>query len=360
MPDPKLAKPWHGVPREEIEWWPTVNEDVCIGCGTCVVGCGRQVYRFDFQRKKAVVDEPLNCMVGCTTCLVSCPTSAISFPPTDVVLRLADRPEVRHSIEDALIARREELAFGDLLPDSDHLVQMEIRSILDVSEGTRLMSLAPHRPEDCMCQFTPGQYLEIWIPGTEYMSRAYSIGNAPHEDGAVELHIRRVEGGRFSEWAFERARVGDVLTTRGPAGAFTMRSPGDRPLVFVARGTGFAPIKAIMEQQLKMFPERPMVLFWGVTSSEDFYAVDELGEWLRQDPNLRMTLVARRFDGFRAPDGAATVDGRVSDAVASCDVDLAGHDAYVAGPRHTVVDIVAALQRRGVHPERIFVDSYGT
>lgn len=176
----------------------------------------------------------------------------------------------------------------------------------------------------------------------------------------MELHVRRVESGRFSEWVFGRARVGDVLTTRGPVGAFTMRSPGDRPLVFVARGTGFAPIKAIIEQQLEMFPARPMVLFWGVTGSEDFYSVDELGEWLRRDPNLRMTLVARRFDGFRAPDRAVIVDGRVSDAVASSGPDLAGHDAYVAGPRHTVVDVVAALQRRGVQPERVFVDSFGT
>jgi CDP-4-dehydro-6-deoxyglucose reductase len=360
MPDPKFAKPWHGVPREEIDWFPTVNEDVCIGCGTCVVGCGRQVYRFDFERKKAVTADPMNCMVGCTTCLVSCPTSAISFPPIAIVQALAERPEVRHSIEDALISRREEIAFGDLLPDSDHLIQMEIRSIVNVSEATRLVTLAPHRPEDCMCQFTPGQYLEVWIPGTEFMSRAYSMGNAPHEDGSVELHFRKVEGGRMSEWVFGRAATGDVVTVKGPSGAFTMRSPGDRPLVFVARGTGFAPIKAIIEQQLQVFPGRPMVVFWGVTASEDFYALESLEEWLRKDPNLRATLVARRFDGVRLPDGAATVEGRVSDAVASSRLDLAGHDAYVAGPRHTVVDVVAALRQRGVQPDRIFVDSFGT
>jgi CDP-4-dehydro-6-deoxyglucose reductase len=360
MPDPKFAKAWHGVPREDIDWWPTVNEDVCIGCGTCVVSCGRQVYKFDFERKKAVVADPMNCMVGCTTCSVSCPTSAISFPSPDLVRQLEDRPEVRHAIEDALVSRREELAFGDLLPNPDHLLQMEIRSIVDVSEGTRLFTLAPHRPEDCMCQFTPGQYLEIWIPGTEWMSRAYSMGNAPHEDGSVELHIRKVEGGRLSEWAFGPARAGDVVTARGPVGAFTMRSPGDRPLVLVARGTGFAPIKAIIEQQLQVFPERPVALFWGVTASEGFYELDVLNEWLQKDPNLGVTLVARRFDGFQGPDGAVTVDGRVSDAVASTGLDLTGHDAYVAGPRHTVVDVVAALQRRGVQLDRIFVDSYGT
>ena len=360
MADPKFAKPWHGVPREQINWWPTVNEDVCIGCGTCVVSCGRQVYRFDFERKKAVVADPMNCMVGCTTCSVSCPTSAIGFPSPDLVRSLEDRPEVRHAIEDELVSRGKELAIGDLIPDPDHLIQMEVRSVVDVSEGTRLLSLAPHRAVDCMCQFTPGQYLEVWIPGTEWMSRAYSIGNAPHEDGSVELHFRKVEGGRMSEWVFGRAAVGDIVTVRGPVGAFTLRSPGDRPLVFVARGTGFAPIKAIIEQQLEMFPERRMTLFWGVTASEDFYALESLEQWLRTDTNLGVTLVARRFDGFDAPDGATAVTGRVSDAVASSGEDLAGYDAYVAGPRHTVVDVVGALQQRGVQPDRILVDSYGT
>jgi NAD-dependent dihydropyrimidine dehydrogenase PreA subunit len=78
MPDPKFLKPWHGVPRERIHWNPAVIEEACIGCGTCVTGCNRLVYRFDFERKKAVVVDPLNCMVGCTTCANTCPTHAIA------------------------------------------------------------------------------------------------------------------------------------------------------------------------------------------------------------------------------------------------------------------------------------------
>lgn len=361
MADARFAKPWHGIPREEISWFPRVNEDVCIGCGSCVTTCGRSVYKFDFARKKAVVAEPMNCMVGCMTCSTSCPTNAIGFPSAQVVLDLEDRPEVRHAIEDELLARREDISLSDAMPSPDRLVEFEVREIRVASEGTRLLTLVPHRDEDCMCQFTPGQYLEVWVPDSPFMSRAYSIGNAPHEDGSVELQVRRVEGGRFSAWAFEKARVGEVVTAWGPAGAFTMRSPMDRPLVFVARGTGFAPIKAILEQQLSLTAERRIELFWGVTSSADLYDLDALERWLRSDRNLRCRLVARRFEeGFAAPDGAALATGRVSDAVVESEIDLSGHDAYVAGPRHTVVDVVAALQRRGVALERIFVDSYGT
>jgi CDP-4-dehydro-6-deoxyglucose reductase len=200
---------------------------------------------------------------------VSCPTSAIGFPSTDLVLQLGERPEVRHAIEDSLLSRREELAFGDLLPDSDHLIHMEIRSIVDVSVGTRLLRLTPHRSEACMCQFTPGQCLEVWILGTEYTSRGYSIGNSPHEDGSVELHFRKVEGGRMSEWVFGRAAIGDVVTVRGPVGAITLRSPGDQLLFLVARGTGFAPIKAIVEHGVGG-PQDPSRLYAPGDIEDDF------------------------------------------------------------------------------------------
>ena len=359
-PEDKFLKPWHGIPRADIPWHPTVDPDVCIGCGTCVVSCSRVVYRFDFEHKKAVVADPLHCMVGCRTCASTCPANAISFPDRDLVLALEERPEVRHAIEDELLARRGQLSLADVLPHPDRLVQLRITEIQDVGEGTRLFRLVPHRPEDCMCEFTPGQYLEVWVPGTDWMSRAYSIGNAPKPEGEVELQIRRLEGGRLSGWAFGEAKVGDVVTARGPLGAFTMRSAPDRPLVFVARGTGFAPLKALIEQQLAMFPKREMHLFWGATASADFYDLDAIADWLRTDPNLRVTLVARSLDaGAVLPDGAEVRVGRVSDAVAASGLDLSGFDAYVAGPRVTVRDSVSALEGRGVATDRIFADSYG-
>ena len=356
----KFSKPWHGIPRSEIPWFPTVDPDVRIGCGSCVVSCSRGVYRFDFDRKKSVVADPMHCMVGCRTCASTCPANAISFPPAQVVLDLELRPEVRHSIEDELLARREQIALIDVLPHPDRMIQLEIQEIRQVGSATRLFLLKPHRPEDCMCEFAPGQYVEIWVPGTDWMSRAYSIGNAPSADGSVELQIKKLEGGRLSGWAFEQAKVGDVVTARGPLGAFTMRSTPDRPLVFVARGTGFAPMKALIEQQLAMFPQRQMHLFWGATSSDDLYDLDAIAGWLQTDHNLRVTLVARTFgDDFVAPAGATTVVGRLSDAVRASGLDLSGYDAYVAGPRVTVADSIASLQAREVANERIFADSYG-
>jgi len=80
VPDPKFTQPWHGVPREGIDWHPIVDEGLCNGCGVCVMGCGRAVFAYDYEREKAVVVEPLHCMVGCVTCANVCPEGAVSFP----------------------------------------------------------------------------------------------------------------------------------------------------------------------------------------------------------------------------------------------------------------------------------------
>jgi len=356
-----FTKPWHGVPREDIDWHPVVDEEICIGCGTCVTGCSRKVYRFDFVTKKAVVADPLNCMVGCMTCANTCPSNAIAFPPIGTVLALADRADVHHSVEDELLSRRDELAIERAgLPHPDRIVELTVERIDDIGTATRLFTLRPRRESDCMCQFVPGQYLELWVPNTGWMSRAYSIANPPRPDGSIELQIRKVEGGRLSSWAFGPVATGDTVTARGPLGSFTMRSPEGRPVVFVARGTGFAPIKALLEQQVQLFPRRRMALFWGATASADFYELEDLASFAVAAPELSVTLVARRFEpGFEAPKGSSTKTGRVSDAVAQSGLDLHGYDAYVAGPRITAADCRKALVERGADPSRVFVDSYG-
>ena len=77
---------WHGIPRKEIPWFPTVDVDKCIGCELCYVTCGRGVYQM--EGRKSVVANPFNCMVGCSTCGVVCPTQAISFPSRDLIWKV--------------------------------------------------------------------------------------------------------------------------------------------------------------------------------------------------------------------------------------------------------------------------------
>ncbi|MFN7152029.1 MAG: ferredoxin family protein [Microthrixaceae bacterium] len=107
--------PWHGIPREEIPWNPRVDDESCIGCQLCYVTCGRSVY--EMEDGVAIVAEPTNCAVGCSTCANVCPTGAITFPPMDSVWKLERERQVfrtvrkeaarKHDREDALRARTE-------------------------------------------------------------------------------------------------------------------------------------------------------------------------------------------------------------------------------------------------------------
>jgi len=326
-----------------------------------VTTCGRQVYEFDFSSKKSIVVNPTHCMVGCTTCGNLCPTQAISFPDPGEVQKLIARPEVHQRVEDRLLARAEELAFSDILPHKDRMVHLTIEKI--VHYGDRILVFTLHGvtlPEDCMCQFAAGDYLEIWVPGTKWLSRAYSIGNAPRADGSIEIQLHRVAGGRFSNWAFEEAKVGDQLTARGPIGNFRLRSARETPLLFVARGTGFAPIKAMIEQVLVIEPGRSIELFWGVTDTSDFYELDLLASWMAIHPNVHCTLTARSTQtNFTVPTGAKFVEGTVYGAMNQSAEQLKNRDVYMAGPTKTMHETLRVLAEIGIPRERILVDAYG-
>ena len=300
VPEVNFTKPWHGIRPRGDRLASEHRRGRLHRVWDVRDGLQSQGLPIDFLHKKAVVADPLNCMVACMTCANTCPTSAISFPPVRSILELADLVEVHHSVEDELLARRDELTATTELPLPDLIVELVVRSIDEIGAGTRILTLTPRRDRDRLCQFAPGQYLELWVPNANWLSRAYSIANAPRPDDSLELQIRKVQGGRLSTWAFGPVAVGDVVAARGPLGSFTMRSPEGRPVIFVARGTGFAPIKALLEQQVEMFSDREMVLFWGATSSEDFYELDRLAALCAAAPNLSATLVARRYaPGFR-------------------------------------------------------------
>ena len=258
--------------------------------------------------------DPLNAMVGCTTCASTCPAHAITFPPIETVLALEGLASVRHSVEDDLLARRDVLGAPFSIPHPDRIITLAVTEIEHVGTDVLRVKLAPVKPGECFCEFTPGQYLELWQPDAPFMSRAYSIANASDGDGGVELHIRRVEGGRFTDWTFSQMKVGDRLRARGPLGQFTMCSLPETPLLFVAGGTGLAPILALLRQQVRFNTQREMVLVWGMKQAREFYAVPELTALLDQMPicgsrlprnwgNLRL----RRVSAYRLSEAQPSI-----------------------------------------------------
>lgn len=100
---------WHGVPRKEIPWFPTIDIDACIGCDLCFLSCGRDVYERDDENRVEIVERPYNCMVGCSTCQTVCPVEAISFPGRDLIWRVEKEHRIFNFVKKEVKEKREKI-----------------------------------------------------------------------------------------------------------------------------------------------------------------------------------------------------------------------------------------------------------
>jgi CDP-4-dehydro-6-deoxyglucose reductase len=124
-------------------------------------------------------------------------------------------------------------------------------------------------PANERLQFLAGQYLEFLLK--DGSRRSFSMGNAPHDDELLQLHVRHVAGGQFTDHVFGKMKERDILRFEGPQGTFFLREDSTKPIVFVASGTGFAPIKSIIEHAIHKGIARPMTLYWGGRRPKDLY-----------------------------------------------------------------------------------------
>src|SRR5204863_3727421 len=134
-------------------------------------------------------------------------------------------------------------------------------------------------PANERLQYLCGQYIDFLLK--DGRRRSFSLATPPHDDKLLELHIRHVAGGFFSGPLFNELKGREILRFEGPLGTFFLREESDKPIIFVAGGTGFAPIKAVIEHALhhKIDETRPMVLYWGVRTMRDLYLPDLPGKW---------------------------------------------------------------------------------
>lgn len=202
-------------------------------------------------------------------------------------------------------------------------------------------------------EYLAGQYVDVLL--RDGRRRSYSLSAAPGADacGQLELHIRHLPGGAFTDQVFGSLKVRDMLRLEGPFGTFYLRE-GDAPAILLATGTGFAPIKALVEQ-LRCAPRpRPVVLYWGGRRLEDLYAHELAQAWAAELPWLRYVPVLSRADadwhGRR---------GHVQDAVLADHADLSAHEVYACGsPVMVEAARDALVARGGLRAEHFFADAF--
>ena len=256
-------------------------------------------------------------------------------------------------------------------PRSDVTVEARfIASVADVEIKTlpcriaRLVPLAPdvmqvwlRLPSVERLPFHAGQYLDVLLEGGR--RRSFSIASPPHDSALLELHVRRVSGGGFTERLFGTApgapiAAGALLRIEGPVGQFSYRDGAD-PVIMVAGGTGFAPLKSMLRHVLENGIRRAVHFYWGARHTRDLYEEGQVLEWVRRHPQLTFTAVLSEATASEATHHRV---GWVHEAVLADHPHLAGYEVYAAGPPAMIEALRASFPRHGLKPERLYFDSF--
>lgn len=202
-------------------------------------------------------------------------------------------------------------------------------------------------------KFRAGQYLQVLLP--DGSRRSYSMANPPHESDGLQLHVRLIEGGEFSRIA-AGLQAGDELELELPFGQVMLDLDAQSPLVCVCGGTGFAPVKSLLDDLAKRKSSRPVTLVWGSRDADGLYLRANLDKWIRSLPNFRAVFA------IESPQDARTMNavcGRVDDALCSASIDLTGADVYCCGAPAMVSAVRAVcVHTKGLPLQRFHSDAF--
>jgi NAD(P)H-flavin reductase/ferredoxin len=239
-------------------------------------------------------------------------------------------------------------------PNARKLVNAKVYRVERPADDVAVLQL--RFPAGTRVKFKAGQYLQVVLDDGE--RRSFSMANPPQQSDGAQLHVRVVPGGRFSEQVLPGLSPGKALRVELPHGDFFLREASSRPAVFVASGTGFAPIKSILEDAFRRGVDREMVLYWGARKARDLYLAELPAKWAAERPKFRFVPVLSEAD---PADGWTGRAGFVHKAVMEDFPTLAGHEVYACG----VPAMINAARRdfeaeRGLPPEDFHCDAFVT
>lgn len=227
-----------------------------------------------------------------------------------------------------------------------------VQSIDKPADDVAVLSLK--LPTNERLQFMAGQYIDILMKDGK--RRSFSLANAPHDDEFLQLHIRHVAGGSFSDYVFNGMKEREIMRFNGPHGSFFLREDSDKPMILLASGTGFAPIKGIVEHMLHEQCDRPVVFYWGARRPKDLYMFELAASWQTLHPNFSFIPVV---SDALPEDQWQGRTGFVHQAVLDDFADLSGYQVYACGAPIVVEAAHNAFTRERSLPEdEFFSDAF--
>ncbi|MDP3088489.1 MAG: CDP-6-deoxy-delta-3,4-glucoseen reductase [Methylotenera sp.] len=254
-----------------------------------------------------------------------------------------------HPLSDLTIECREIKA--DVIPPRIMPARVERKEQL----SNDVMALFLKLPSTEHLKFMAGQYIEFLLKDGN--RRAFSLANAPHVDNMLELHLRLIPGGQFTEYVFNEMPDKAILRIEAPFGSFFLREDSNKPIIMVAGGTGFAPIKGIIEHMLHNNINRPVTLYWGAHSLKDLYMPALPEAWASEYPHIKFIPV---LSDSIAEDNWHGRTGYVHQAVLDdfANTGLADYEVYCCGAPAMVEVAHASFVQAGLADDAFFSDAF--
>ncbi|MDP4608144.1 MAG: CDP-6-deoxy-delta-3,4-glucoseen reductase [Burkholderiaceae bacterium] len=252
-----------------------------------------------------------------------------------------------------VVLESKQVTAADALPVKK--MPVRVTTLTRVNEDVAVLRL--QLPANDTFLYHAGQYVEFLLRDGD--RRSYSMANAPHTQSdapGLDLHIRHMPGGKFTDHVFGAMKEKDILRIEGPYGSFYLREDSDKPMVFLASGTGFAPIKALLEHMSFKGISRPTTVYWGGRKPSDLY----MHEWIQAmaDANRHINYIPVVSDAS-ASDNWGGRTGFVHQAVLDDYTDLSGYQVYACG----APVVIESAQRdfvtlRGLASDAFYADSF--
>jgi len=307
---------------------------------------------------RAGLNLPHSCKGGhCSSCRARIRQGEVSYPHGRPLGLMADEERDGYALLCQAHAASEDLTIEvrEIRPPVPEIVVKSLPCRIERTQRLTadIMAVFLRVPASEYFHFVPGQYLDIMLP--QNRRRSFSIASTPGDGKMLELHIRRVSSGEFTQQLFDGTLEKSLLRIEGPLGQFWFRRESPRPALLIGGGTGYAPLRSMLHSLLEVGDRRQLYLYWGAQTAPDLYEDAHLRALTEKHPNLRYIPV---LSAPRTEDRWQGRTGWVHAAALEDHPDLAKVDVYASGPPVMVETIRHEFTHRGLPPEQLFFDSF--